>query len=72
MNPELIQSNPQLAQLLGDFGFAFGVVFIMMFIASMISLTYAPAKALIKLENYERNHKTLDLFSTRHIVKKKK
>ncbi len=40
-----------------DFGVAFTIVFGAMFIASMVSLTYAPARALIRLEEYEMNHK---------------
>jgi multisubunit Na+/H+ antiporter MnhB subunit len=40
-----------------DFGVAFAIVFAVMFIASIISLTYAPANLLLKLERYEREHK---------------
>lgn len=40
-----------------DFGVAFAIVFVIMFIASIISLTYAPAGLLLKMERFEREHK---------------
>ena len=56
-----------------DFGVAFSIVFIVMFIASMISLTYAPAKSLIALEEYERKRKGAKILShTEYIEEHKK
>ena len=40
-----------------SFGFAFTMVFVIMFIASMISMTYADTDELIKLDEWERSGK---------------
>ncbi len=55
-----------------DFGVAFAIVFAVMFISSMVSLTYAPAKALISLEEYEKKHKEAKVLSHSEYVKKQK
>lgn len=60
------------AQAFTDFGVAFALVFGIMFIASMISLTYAPAKALLRLEQYEKTHKGAKEISHKDFVKEYK
>ena len=39
-----------------SFGFSFALIFTILFIASMLSLTYAPERDLLLMEQYERNH----------------
>ena len=39
-----------------SFGFAFAIVFVMMFMASFISLMKADPDEIVRLENYERTH----------------
>ena len=46
-----------------DFGVAFGIVFAIMFFASVISFTYAPANALVKMDEYEKSHTGAKVFS---------
>ncbi len=55
-----------------DFGVAFAIVFGTMFIAAMVSLTYAPARALISLEEYERKRKKGKLISHSEYLKEHK
>jgi len=40
-----------------SFGFAFALVFIMMFIASVISMTYAPEKESLILDSMRKHYK---------------
>ncbi|MFW6230775.1 MAG: hypothetical protein ACOC32_02005 [Nanoarchaeota archaeon] len=55
-----------------DFGFAFSVIFGVMFIASIISLTYAPAKLLLRMEEYERSHKGAKVLTHKEYEERKK
>lgn len=55
-----------------DFGFSFAVIFGIMFVASIISLTYAPAKTLIKLERWEKEHKGARLKTHSEYLKTRK
>ncbi|MFP4190038.1 MAG: hypothetical protein ACLFNK_01865 [Candidatus Woesearchaeota archaeon] len=55
-----------------DYGVAFSIVFGIMFIASMISLTYAPARALIKLEEYEKKRKGAKVLSHAEFIEEHK
>ncbi len=55
-----------------DFGVAFALVFAIMFFASVISFTYAPAKSLIKMDEYEQTHKGLQILSYKEYRKEEK
>lgn len=55
-----------------DFGIAFAIVFGIMFFASIISFTYAPANALVKLDEFEQTHSGAKLLSYKEYRKKEK
>ncbi len=55
-----------------DFGVAFAIVFAIMFFASVLSFTYAPANALLKLDEFEQTHKGGRVFSYKEYRKKEK
>ena len=55
-----------------DFGVAFAIVFAVMFFASVISFTYAPARSLIKMDEYEQTHKGLEILSYKEYRKEEK
>lgn len=48
-----------------SFGFAFMLVFVVMFIASMISMTYASSDDLFLMQEYETMHKGAVMKETR-------